>query len=156
MAPILEDLRGTDPELPGVGDGTKMLTNVATNADSLHQSAVPTTTAQKVVIVNGNAQILDVLETALDAGHYDLVFVESSQHAYSQIKRVQPHLVILCVLFEDAEGFQVLSMLKLDDETRRIPVLTYTSEYDGEESEEEVAKPSEVEMFSGKAAVWMN
>jgi len=132
-----------------------MLTKVATNIDSL-QSVVPTTTAQKVVIVNGSAEILDVLETALDAGHYDLVFVESSEHAYSQIKRVQPNLVILCVRFENAEGFQVLSMLKLDDETRRIPVLTYTSEYDGEECEEEVAKPSEVEMFSGKAAAWMN
>src|SRR5712691_8834985 len=126
-----------------------MLTKVATNIDSL-QSAVPTTTAQKVVIVNGSAEILDVLETALDAGHYDLVFVESSEHAYSQIKRVQPNLVILCVRIEDLEGFQVLSMLKLDDETRTIPVLTYTTEYEGQETEEEVAESSDAEMFAPK------
>src|SRR6266576_2713723 len=80
--------------------------------------------AQKVVIVNGSAQILELLETLLDAGHYDVVFVESNEHAYSQIKRVQPDLVILCVRIDDLEGFQVLSMLKLDDETRGIPVLT--------------------------------
>jgi PleD family two-component response regulator len=134
-----------------------MLTNVATNAaDKLRQSAVPAITAQKVVIVNGSAETLDVLETVLDAGHYDVVFVESSQHAYSQIKRVQPNLVILCVRIDDADGFQVLSMLKLDIETRGIPVLTYTTEFDSEECEEAVAEPSEVEMFSGKAAVWMN
>jgi PleD family two-component response regulator len=133
-----------------------MLTNVAINADGLRQNAVRAPTAQKVVIVNGSAEILDVLETVLDAGHYDVVFVESSQHAYSQIKRVQPDLVILCVRIDDAEGFQVLSMLKLDDETRAIPVLTYTTEFDSEECEEAVAEPSEVEMFSGKAAVWMN
>jgi PleD family two-component response regulator len=139
-----------------VGDGTNMLTNVATIADRLGQTAVPATTAQKVVIVNGSPESLDVLETVLDAGHYDVVFIESSQHAYSQIKRVQPNLVILCVRIDDAEGFQVLSMLKLDDQTRGIPVLTYTTEYDNEESEEEVAEPSEAEMFSGKAAVWMN
>jgi CheY-like chemotaxis protein len=109
-----------------------------------------------VVIVNGNAEILELLETVLDAGHYDVVFVESSQHAYSQIKRVQPNLVILCVRIDDAEGFQVLSMLKLDAATRDIPVLTYTTE-ETEESEEEVAEPSESEMFTGsKAAVWMN
>ena len=77
--------------------------------------------------------MLELLETVLDAGHYDVVFVESSEHAYSQIKRVQPDLVILCVRIDDADGFQVLSMLKLDDETRGIPVLTYTTEYDGEE-----------------------
>src|SRR6187399_3194641 len=115
----------------------------------------PPTTAQKVVIVNGSPEILGPLEAILDAGHYDVVFVESSQHAYSQIKRVQPDLVILCVRIDDADGFQVLSMLKLDGETRGIPVLTYTTEFDSEECEDAVAEPSEVEMFSGKAAVWM-
>ena len=87
-----------------------MLTNDAT----LRQPVLPGTATQKVVIVNGSAEILELLETVLDAGHYDVVFVESSQHAYSQIKRVQPNLVILCVRIDDAEGFQVLSMLKLD------------------------------------------
>ena len=41
------------------------------------------------------------LENVLEAGHYDVVFVESSAHAYSQIKRVQPNLVILCVRIDD-------------------------------------------------------
>src|SRR5438128_12500833 len=110
-------------------------------------------TAQKVVIVNGSPEILELLESVLDAGRYDVVFVESSQHAYSQIKRVQPNLVILCVRIDDGDGFQVLSMLKLDDETRTIPVLTYTTEYEGQETEEEVAEPSDAEMFASKAAL---
>jgi PleD family two-component response regulator len=129
-----------------------MLTNVA----SLHQPVLPGTTTQKVVIVNGSAEILELLETVLDAGHYDVVFVESSQHAYSQIKRVQPNLVILCVHIDDGEGLQVLSMLKLDQGTRDIPVLTYTTE-DTDESEEEMSESSESEMFAAaKTAVWMN
>jgi two-component system phosphate regulon response regulator PhoB len=132
-----------------------MLTNAATNADRLHHVAMAPTT-QKVVIVNGNAEILELLETVLDAGHYDVVFVESSAHAYSQIKRVQPNLVILCVRIEDAEGFQVLSMLKLDADTRDIPVLTYTTEYRGDEEDEEVAEVADNEMFASKPAVWMN
>src|SRR6476646_1898793 len=124
------------------GDGPPMLTNATTNAVSSRAAAdtvAPTIVAQKVVIVNGSAEILDMLETVLDAGHYDVVFVESSRHAYSQIKRVQPNLVILCVRIDDAEGFQVLSMLKLDDDTRAIPVLTYTTDQDGQESEEETS-----------------
>lgn len=132
-----------------------MMTNAATT-DSLRQHVAAATTAQKVVIVNGNTEMLEMLETVLDAGHYDVVFVESSEHAYSQIKRVQPNLVILCVRIDEAEGFQVLSMLKLDEETRGIPVLTYTTEYDSPESEEEVTELSETEMFTAKPAVWMN
>ena len=97
-----------------------MMTNTATT-DSVRQHAAAATMAQKVVIVNGSADMLEMLETVLDAGHYDVVFVESSQHAYSQIKRVQPNLVILCVRTDDADGFQVLTMLKLDDDTSQNP-----------------------------------
>ena len=118
-----------------------------------------TSTAQKVVIVNGSAEILEMLESVLEAGHYDIVFVESSEHAYSQIKRVRPNLVILCVRIDDLDGFQVLSMLKLDDDTRSIPVLTYTTEYEGQESsddESEDEEPSETEIFVAKPALRMN
>src|SRR6476469_5990661 len=117
-----------------------------------------TKSAQKVVIVNGSTEILELLESVLEAGHYDIVFVESSAHAYSQIKRVKPNLVILCVRIEDLDGFQVLSMLKLDEETRSIPVLTYTTEYEGQEAEEEAGEDerSETEILVAKPAIRMN
>jgi len=114
------------------------------------------TSTQKVAIINGSAEVLELLETVLDAGHYDVVFVESSAHAYSQIKRVQPDLVILCVRMQDGDGLQVLSMLKLDADTRDIPVLTYATEGESDEAEEPVADPSETEMFVPKPAAWMN
>lgn len=137
-----------------------MLTNVSTTADLLRlESRTPATaTAQKVVIINGSTEILELLETVLDAGHYDVVFVESTRHAYSQIKRVQPHLVILCLRLEDPEGFQVLSMLKLDDDTRTIPVLTYATDDDNDDDETDgVTDASEAEMFASKPReLWMN
>jgi CheY-like chemotaxis protein len=111
---------------------------------------------QKVVIVNGSPAILELLETVLDAGRYDIVFVESSAHAYSQIKRVQPNLVILCVRIDDMETFQVLSMLKLDQETAQIPILTYTADVEGQETEEEADEPSEAEIFASTQVLRMN
>jgi PleD family two-component response regulator len=132
---------------------TAPITAVTTTAETIAPSAV----TQKVVVVNGSTDMLSLLETVLDAGDYDVVFVESSEHAYSHIKRVQPNLVILCMRIEDTGGFQVLSMLKLDDDTRRIPVLTYTTEYEGQEVEEEEPETSEIEMFTAaKAALPMN
>ena len=133
-----------------------MMTNAA-HRDSTYEHAATTVLIQKVVIVNGNPEMLETLETVLDAGHYDVVFVESSEHAYSQVKRVRPNLVILCVQIDDGDGLQVLSMLKLDDETRDIPVLTYTTEHGGEDLEQEDAEPSDAELFpAAKAAIWMN
>lgn len=130
-----------------------MLTNAATTTGTMRQADSAT---QKVVIVNGSTEILELLETVLEAGHYDIVFVESSAHAYSQIKRVRPNLVILCVRVDDPGSLQVLSMLKLDAETRDVPVLTYTTESDPGEPDEETLEPSDAEVFAPKRAAWMN
>jgi PleD family two-component response regulator len=102
-----------------------------------HATRRNTSQPQRVVVVNGNPQLLDLLETILDAGRYDMTFVEAHGHAYSRIRQVQPDLVILCMELDDAAGFQLLSMLKLDAETRAIPVVTYTGDGDLDTSDDE-------------------
>ena len=77
-------------------------------------------------MVSKQSQLNGLLETVLDAGKYDIVFVESTEHAYSHIKRSTPHLIIVCLDIDDLDGFQVLSMLKLDPQTRDIPLVTCT------------------------------
>jgi len=111
---------------------------------------------QKVAIVNGSPDALKVLEPILDAGHYAVVFVESTRHAYSDIKRLQPNLIILCLDVDDEAGFHVLSMLKLDDETRGIPLVTFTTEVDGGEPADAPVEPIDEEMFMPTPALGMN
>jgi PleD family two-component response regulator len=81
---------------------------------------------QKVLVVNGSRETLALIESILDAGHCDVMWAADLAHAYSEIKRNRPDLVILCLDMDDPVGFQVLSMLNLDEDTRRIPLLTYT------------------------------
>ena len=90
---------------------------------------------QKVVVVNGTPDVLDLLESVLEGGRYDLLFADASQHAYSLIAKEQPNLVVLCTTIDRADGFQLLSMLKLDPQTKRIPVVTYTSDADDDDDE---------------------
>lgn len=124
-------------------------------ADTNRIAATP---IQKVVVVNGSTEVLGTLEAVLDAGRYDMVFVESGDHAYSQIKRVLPNLVILCARIEHLEGFQLLTMLKLDPDTREIPVLTYTTEYEGQDFDAAIAQlaEEEEEMLPSRPALRMN
>ena len=126
-----------------------------TMADMHRIAAAP---VQKVVVVNGNTEVLGMLESVLDAGRYDMVFVESGDRAYSQIKKVLPNLVILCTRIEELDGFQLLTMLKLDDETRDIPVLTYTTEYEGQDFDAAISQlaEEEEEMFPSRPALRMN
>ena len=111
---------------------------------------------QKVAVINGSNEVLELLEAVLDAGHYDVVFVESNEHAYSQVKRLQPQLVILCVHIEDVDAFHVLSMLKMDEETRRIPILTYTTEYEGQDVDNRLARLSDEDLMPTRYALRMN
>ncbi len=124
-------------------------------SDTIRRSGTASTT-QKVVVINGNGEVLEQLETVLDAGHYDVIFVESIDHAYSQIKRLRPNLVILCVHIEDLDGFQVLSMLKMDEETAGIPVLTYTTEYEGQDVEGQIPRRTDDESFLPRPGLRMN
>jgi CheY-like chemotaxis protein len=114
-----------------------------------------TSRLQQVVVVSKESQLNGLLETVLDAGQYDVVFVESTEHAYSHIKRLSPNLIIVCLDIDDIDGFQVLSMLKLDAETKGIPVVTCTmssQEYSGRDEPSE--RPDDV--FSEPAAMYMN
>ncbi len=105
---------------------------------STHRSArVPP--AQRVVLVNGDVDVLRLLDTVLAGGHYDMVFVPPDGQAYEQIRRIQPDLVIVRSTLEQATDLQVLTMLKLDPLTRHIPVMTIAAdpdEQDGSEAEE--------------------
>ena len=123
-----------------------------------HINAIATTPAQKVVVVNGNTEVLGMLESVLDAGRYDMVFVESGSRAYSQIKKVHPNLVILCTRIDELDGFQLLTMLKLDPETRTVPVLTYTTECEGQDFESTISQMAEDEeaLLPARPALRMN
>jgi PleD family two-component response regulator len=116
------------------------------------------TPAQKVVVVNGSTDVLGMLESVLDAGRYDMVFVEPGDRAYSQIRRVIPDLVILCTRIEQLDGFQLLTMLKLDPATSEIPVLTYTTEHEGQDFDEVLSPPADDDdsLFVSRPALRMN
>lgn len=124
-------------------------------ADTTHITSTP---VQKVVVVDGNAEVLGMLESVLDAGRYDMVFVESSDHAYSQIRKVLPNLVIVCANIEQPQAFQLLTMLKLDPDTREIPVLTYTTEGENQDFDGGVSQfaEDEEELLPSRPAFRMN
>ena len=107
-----------------------------------------TVAAQKVVIINGNPKVSELLDDILEPGYYNIIFLESSEHSYTQVKYIKPNLVILCVSVDDMDGLQVLSMMKFDEETKNIPVMTHVIEQEESDShEEDQAESQGTEMY---------
>ena len=77
-----------------------------------------------VAVVSGQAHP-HAVHQVLGAVDHDVILIESTTHAYAQIKRVAPDLVIVCISGEDEDGCQLLSMLTLDHDTSRIPLVTH-------------------------------
>jgi hypothetical protein len=58
---------------------------------------------------------------------------------------------------DDADAFHLLSMLKLDEETRRIPIVTYAQEFDaGSDAEDTAEEPEDEDFPVLRPAVTMN
>jgi PleD family two-component response regulator len=114
-------------------------------------------TPYKVVIINGRVELLELFEAVLEGTRFDVVLLDSTARAYSQIKRMQPDLVVMCLDMDETEGFKVLSMLQLDDATRAIPVLTYMIEFEGQQTEADASlEPLDVGIRDAIPAAWMN
>lgn len=86
----------------------------------------------RVMVVGGGPGVLPRVEPMLPAGAYDVEFVAIDQEPYGCIVDDAPDLVVVCLKIEDAASFQFLSMLQIDPATRQLPVLTYTTESEGQ------------------------
>lgn len=98
----------------------------------LRPDSATTHPLKRVAIVNGSVDLLAWLEPILDPGDYDVQFLDSEESPFAQIRVSHPDLVVLTVRIEDVDSFTLLSMLKMDQETRGIQVLTYSTEYEGQ------------------------
>ncbi|MGE0814464.1 MAG: hypothetical protein AB7O28_08625 [Vicinamibacterales bacterium] len=88
--------------------------------------------ALRVMVVGGGPGVLPRVEPMLPGGAYDVEFVGLDQEPYGCILDDAPDLLIVCLKIEDAASFQFLSMLQIDPATRELPVLTYTTESEGQ------------------------
>lgn len=86
----------------------------------------------RVVVVGGGPEVLPFIEPLLAGGRYEVNFVALDELPVAAVREERPDLVVVCLRIEDAAGFQLLSMLRLDPVTREIPVLTYTTEFEGQ------------------------
>jgi hypothetical protein len=84
------------------------------------------------MVVGGGPGVLPRVEPMLPAGAYDVEFVDIDDEPYGCVLDDAPDLLVVCLKIEDAASFQFLSMLQIDPATRRLPVLTYTTESEGQ------------------------
>lgn len=88
--------------------------------------------ALRVMVVGGGPAVLPRVEPLLPPGAYEVEFIGLEQEPYGCILDDAPDLIVVCLKIEDVGSFHFLSMLQMDPATRQLPVLTYTTEAEGQ------------------------
>jgi len=79
-----------------------------------------------VMVVDDDADILDVTRLALEGGGYSVLPTRSGPEALRALEQSRPDLILLDINMPDMDGWQVLRVLKVDERTTAIPVAMFS------------------------------
>jgi DNA-binding response OmpR family regulator len=82
---------------------------------------------KKVVCVEDEPEIIDLIRLILGRKGFDLTGATGGLEGLEAIRRVKPDLVLLDLMMPDMDGWEVYQQLKADPELKGIPVIVVTA-----------------------------
>ncbi len=77
---------------------------------------------KKILVVDDEDDILHFLELVLQEKGYDVITASGGHEALTRAQIDKPDLVLLDIMMPQMDGWEVLKLLRVDEETTRIPV----------------------------------
>ncbi len=81
----------------------------------------------KILIVDDEPALIDVLEEHLQSEGYDTVHAYSGEEALSMLSKLVPDLVILDLMLPGMDGYEVCRLMQADVRLNHIPVIMLTA-----------------------------
>ena len=82
-----------------------------------------TATPKKIIIVEDQPDVADLLEEMLDIDGYQVRKIHSSGGALSVIRAEKPNAVLLDIMMPDVSGLEVLRFMRREPGLQQIPVV---------------------------------
>lgn len=80
----------------------------------------------RVLVVDDEPEITDIVETFLTEAGYTVTVENSSRRAVSKAKEFKPDVVILDIMMPDMDGYQVCQDMKQDPNLSGTPIVFLT------------------------------
>jgi len=77
----------------------------------------------KILIVDDDPDIINLVKTILEAENYTVYSTESGEEALGEVSKLRPDLIILDIILPGIDGYDTCKILKTDDHTSPIPVI---------------------------------
>jgi DNA-binding response OmpR family regulator len=83
-------------------------------------------TGRKVLVVDDDPDILEIVRVNLEAVRYQVVGASTGAEGLAKVRSDHPDLVVLDVLLPEIDGWEVLRRIEADAETAGVPVIMLT------------------------------
>jgi DNA-binding response OmpR family regulator len=77
----------------------------------------------RILVVDDEKDVLDVLRLVLAKSGYEVLTATSGMEGLTQAESQLPDLILLDIMMQQMDGWEVLKLLKLDERTSSIPVV---------------------------------
>ena len=81
----------------------------------------------KILVVEDDAAILQVLCVFLEFAEFEVLGISNGEEAIHVIPEFCPHLIVLDLMMQPVNGFEVLDWLRVNRKTPPLPVLVLTA-----------------------------
>ncbi len=79
-----------------------------------------------VLVIDDNPDLLDIVDAILSNSGYIVAKAQSGENGVQVAKALHPDLILLDINMPRMDGWEVLSLLKGQDETRAVPVAIFS------------------------------
>ncbi len=118
---------------------------------------------KKILIVDDEADIIEILQFVLEAQGYECITAMDGEEGLRLAKELLPDLIILDVMMPKINGYKISRLLKYDAKYKNIPILMITARSQeegkniGEETgvDEYITKPFQVDYVLQKVKSYL-
>jgi CheY-like chemotaxis protein len=113
---------------------------------------------KKILAVDDNESILEVLNEILQQEGYEVVTLSTGKEVLRTVEKIHPDLILMDVMLDDQmDGRDICSVIKQDDDTQRIPVILISATHNPEDTmdhtggaDDFIAKPFDISFLLEK------
>jgi DNA-binding response OmpR family regulator len=82
---------------------------------------------KKIMVMENDAAILEIVTSLLVDEGYDVLALSSEDGIVEEIEQFKPHLILLDIIKPTEQGTEVCRLLKADKRTKHIPVVVLST-----------------------------
>lgn len=82
---------------------------------------------EKVLVVDDQAEIVELLEESFRLRGYEVISAKDGQEALAKVYQERPDLILLDIMMPMFDGYEICRALKNDETTKHIPIIFLTA-----------------------------